>query len=47
MLGQIMLVGGPDVEEEELDGIELWALEEEEGSGISESEEEDWPGPPL
>ena len=47
MPGQIMLVGGPNVEEEELDEIELWAPEEEEGFGISESEEEDGPGPPL
>ena len=42
-----MLVGGPGVEGEELDGIELWAPEEEEGSGISESEEEDESVPPL
>ena len=46
MSGQIVLAGGPDVEEEELDEIELWASEEE-GSGTNESEEGDGPGPPL
>ena len=47
MLGQIMLAGGPGVEEKELDEIELWAPEEGEGPEISEGEEEDGPGPPL
>ena len=32
------------MEEEDLDTIEMW---EEEGTEISESEEEDGPGPPL
>ena len=45
--GRILLVGGPDVDEEGLEEMVLWAPEEKEGSGISESsEEEDGPGPP-
>ena len=44
MPGQTMLAGGPDVEEEDMEEIELWDPGEEEG--ISESEE-DGPGPPL
>ena len=40
-----VLVGGPDLGEEEMEEVELWAPEEEEGSDIS-SEEEDGPGPP-
>ena len=49
MLGQVMLAGGPDVEEEDMEEIDLWAPEEEVGTGIneSESEEGDGPGPPL
>ena len=40
-------MGGPDVDEEGLEEMVLWAPEEKEGSGISESsEEEDGPGPP-
>ena len=31
---------------EYLETIEMWAPEEEEGTGISESEEEDGPAPP-
>ena len=46
--GRILVAGGPDLEEEEL---EEWTLraqgDEKEGSGISASEEEDGPGPPL
>ena len=42
------MVGGPDLEEEEL---EEWSLraqgDEEEGSELSASEEEDGTGPPL
>ena len=44
MPGRILLAGGPDLDEEEMEGVELWAPEEEEGSDISE--EEDGPGPP-
>ena len=45
---RILLAGGPDVDEDELEKVELWAPEGDEGSGISESsEEEDGPGPPL
>ena len=42
-----VLVGGPDLGEEEMEEVELWAPEEEEGTDISESsKEEDGPGPP-
>ena len=38
----------PDVEEDELEEVELWGPEEEgKGTEISESEEENGPGPPL
>ena len=48
MPGRILVAGGPEVDEEEMDEVVLWAPEEEEeGSGISESEEEEGPGPPL
>ena len=48
MPGRVLLVGGPDVDEGDLEEVMLWAPEEEEGSGVSESsEEEDGPGPPL
>ena len=47
MPGRILLAGGPDLEEEELEGFSLQAPEEEAGTGISSSEEEDGPGPPL
>ena len=44
---RILLAGRPDVDEEELEEVALWAPEEEEGPGISESsEEEGGPGPP-
>ena len=45
MPGRVLLAGGPDLDEEEMEEVELWAPEEEEGSDIS-SEEEDGPGPP-
>ena len=45
---RVLLAGGPDLEEEELDGFFLQVLgEEEDETGISSSEEEDRPGPPL
>ena len=47
MPGQVLMAGGPDVEEENLETIEMWAPEKENETGISESEEEDGPGPPL
>ena len=48
MPGRVLLAGGPDLEEEEVDGPSLRVLEEdEEETGISSSEEEDGPGPPA
>ena len=45
--GRILVAGGPDLEEEELEGFSLQVQGEEEGTGMSSSEEEDGPGPPL
>ena len=48
MPGQILMTGGPDLEEEDLEAISLWDPEGGgEGSDISSNEEEDGPGPPL
>ena len=48
MPGQVLLAGGPNLEEEELEVFSLQVLSEEENeTGISSSEEEDGPGPPL
>ena len=48
MPGRILLAGGPDLEEEELECFSLQVQGEgEDGTGISSSEEEDGPGPPL
>ena len=47
MPSQVLLAGGPDVDEDELDGIVLWPPGEEEAEGSEDSEEEDGPGPPL
>ena len=47
MPGRILMEGGPDWEEEELEVLSLQALGEEEGTGLSSSEEEGGPGPPL
>ena len=48
MPSQIQLAGGPEVEEEDLEVISLLVQGEEEyGTGINSSEEEDGPGPPL
>ena len=44
MLGRVLLLGGSDLDEEEMEEVELWAPEEEEGSDISS--EEDVPCPP-
>ena len=47
MPGRVLLAGGPDLEEEEMDGFSLRVPgEDEEGTEISSSEEEDGPGPP-
>ena len=47
MPGRNLLAGSPDLEEEELETLSLQAVGEEEGgSDISSSEEEDGPGPP-
>lgn len=35
--GRVLLEGGPDLNEDEIEEVELWAREEEEGSDISES----------
>ena len=43
---QILLRGGREVEEEDLEDIELWA-EDSGGREVEENEEEDGPGPPL
>ena len=45
MPGQVLLAGGPDVDEDDLEEIVLWPSEEE--SESRESEGEDGPGPPL
>ena len=48
MPGRVLLAGGPDLEEEELEGFSLQVLgEEEDETEVSSSEEEDGPGPPL
>ena len=48
MPGRVLLAGGPDLEEEELEGFSLQVLEEDIAvTEISSSEEEDGPGPPL
>ena len=48
MPGRVLLAGGPDLEEEELEGFSLQVLGEEESeTGISSSEDEDGPGPPI
>ena len=41
------MAGSPDLDEEELEEFTLRAQGEEEGTGLSESEEEDGPAPPL
>ena len=48
MPSQIQLAGDPEVDAEDLDIISLQVQREEEnGTGICSSEEEDGPGPPL
>ena len=45
--GRILMAGGPDLEEEELEVLSLMAPEEEEGTDVSASEKEDGLGPPI
>ena len=47
MPGRVLLAGGPDVEEDEMEEVTLWAPVEDEGTGTSEEEsaEEDGPNP--
>ena len=48
MPGQVLLAGGPDLEEEELEGFSLQVLGEEDfETEVSSSEDEDGPGPPT
>ena len=48
MPGRILMAGGPDLEEEELEGFSLQVQGEgKEGTEMSSSEEEDGPGLPL
>ena len=47
MPGQVLLAGGPDLEEEELEGFSLQVLEEEVETDVSSSGDEDGPGPPI
>lgn len=49
MPGRVLLAGGPNVEEDDMEEVTFWAPVEDEGTGISEEEstEEDGPGPPL
>ena len=47
MPSQILLAGGPNVDESDLDEIVLRPPEEEEAESSEDSEEEDEPGPPL
>ena len=48
MPGLIQLAGGPDIGEEDLEVISLLVQGEgKEETGVSSSEEEDGPGPPL
>ena len=45
--GRVLMAGGPDLEEDEIE-VELSGPEkEDEGTGMIESEEESGPGPPL
>ena len=45
--GRVLLAGEPDLEEDEMEEVGLWAPEEVERLDISESsEEKDGPGPP-
>ena len=47
MPSRILLAGGPDLEEEDLEGFSLLVSEEEAETEISTSEDEGGPGPPI
>ena len=47
MPSQILLAGGPDLEEEELEGFSLLVPDEDVGTECSSSGDEDGPGPPI
>ena len=47
MPGRVLLAGGPDLEEEDLEGFSLLVLEEEAETDFSSSGDEDGPGPPV
>ena len=47
MPGRVLLAGGPDLEEEELEGFSLQVLEEEVQTNVSSSGDEGGPGPPI
>ena len=47
MPGRILLAGGLDLEEEELDGFSLRGTEEDVETSVSSSGDEDGPGPPI
>ena len=48
MPGRVLLAGGPDLEEEDLEGFSLQVLGEEEiDTEVSSSGDEDGPGPPI
>ena len=47
MPSRILLAGGPDLEEEELDGFSLQGTGEDMETEVSSSGDEDGPGPPI
>ena len=47
MPGRVLLAGGPDLEEEELEGFSLLVSEEDVETGCSSSEDEDGKDPPI
>ena len=47
MPGRVLLAGGPDLEEEDLEGFSLQVSEEEVETDFSTSGDEDGPGPPI
>ena len=47
MPGRVLLAGGPDLEEEELEGLSLQVSEGEVETEVSSSGDEDGPGPPV
>ena len=46
MPGRVLLAGGPDLEEEELESFSLQVSGEEVETEVSSSGDEDGPGPP-